>query len=113
MGYTQRSTCKNKMKSWIAIAFLCLVGIAVAQPKVGVDHFVYDEANCEICLNMVKVIEDYVADGKTKEEAKKSAHGMCDSLPFLNAKCKAAADKIVDFLYNHGKPEDVCDGFCW
>merc|ERR1711884_252049 len=92
---------KIKMKTWIALAFLCMVGVAVAQPAVGAD-------DCTICNHLGTLLEDYLSGGKSAAEAKEFVAGLCDSLPVFNEKCKDYASKIVDFIYNNAQPGEIC-----
>merc|ERR1711934_1350134 len=96
----QKHSYLQTMKTWIALAFLCLVGTAVATNE--------KDSACTICTQLVTLVEDYVTGGKTEDQAKEFAFKLCDALPYPLKDCKRVSGKVVEFVYKNATPAQIC-----
>jgi len=74
------------------------------------------EANsptCVLCEYVLHELQQYIQDGQTEEENKKSVQAICDHMPGpIKKECKSFVDiyepAIVAFLVNEISPTEVC-----
>jgi saposin len=82
------------------------------------DKEVVSNPQCELCKNIVIIVEQHVIDKNSKEEIRRALEKSCSILKKFSAKCKKFvdeySDRIVDLIEKELEPEEICKNllFC-
>ena len=100
----------NQLKSltlFLASFALCSVPVTAVQA-----------GECELCVQIVSAVEEYVAAGLTPDEILAEIEGLCEGLGLLQGICESLIENnlkpILDNLEDQLSPRHVCQiiGFC-
>ena len=100
----------NQLKSltlFLASFALCSVPVTAVQA-----------GECELCVQIVSAVEEYVAAGLTPDEILAEIEGLCEGLGLLQGICENLIENnlkpILDNLEDQLSPRHVCQiiGFC-
>ncbi|XP_065912710.1 uncharacterized protein [Dysidea avara] len=92
---------------------------AKTKPKAPLEPTKLASLQCDICEEVVKIVDQYAEENKTEAEVKQAIEQFCDALPApLNSVCSQLVDQYFDEIWeliiNDESPQVICTdlGLC-